>query len=95
MCTYITEIGKIGGSGKGATGWFNLTQANVYFDHPYHAPYDHALNIDFVNPAMGPAARVAVELSPQSARELIKLIEAALAAGEAAHAIFPEPVAVG
>ena len=94
MCTYITEIGPMAGSGKGATGWFSVIQANVYFDHPYHAPFDHSLNIDFTNPELGPAARVAVELSAESARELIRLIEAALAAGEAAHAIFPEPVVV-
>ena len=39
---------------------------------------EHALNIDFVNEAAGPGARVAVELSPESARELVKAITAAL-----------------
>jgi hypothetical protein len=63
--------------------------ANVYFDHPYHAPLDHALNIDFVNTSGGPGARVAVELSAESARELIKKIEAALESGEVAHAGDP------
>jgi hypothetical protein len=56
----------------------------VYFDHPFHAPLEHALNIDFVDPAQGPSARVAVELSAQSARELVRCIEAALAAAGAA-----------
>ena len=27
-------------------GWFALTHATVYFDHPYHSPYEHTLNID-------------------------------------------------
>ena len=48
---------------------------------------DHALGIDFINEAAGGRERVAVELSAESARELIKQIEAALANGEREHAI--------
>lgn len=86
MCSYITEKTKVQGSAKGPTGWMRIDTANVYFDHPYHAPLDHALNIDFVSEKDGAKERVAVELSAESARELIKAIEAALIAGEAAHA---------
>jgi hypothetical protein len=43
-----------------------------------HAPYGHTLNIDFLAPAQGPSARVAVELSAESARALMKAIEAVL-----------------
>jgi hypothetical protein len=89
MCTYITEKALISGSAKGPNGWMTVDTANVYFDHPYHAPLDHALNIDFVNTSGGAGARVAVELSAESARELIKKIEAALASGEVAHAADP------
>jgi hypothetical protein len=39
---------------------------------------EYALNIDFVNEAQGPGARVAVELSPQSARALVATILAVL-----------------
>jgi hypothetical protein len=85
MCTWITERSEIAGSGKGPSGWFALTHASVYFDHPYHAPMDHTLNIDFVNEAAGPGARVAVELSADSARALVANILAALEAGEAEH----------
>jgi len=74
MCTMIVETVKMDGSGKGAAGWFKLTQANVSFDHPFDAPLEHALNIDFVNDAQGPSARVAVELSEQAARELVRSI---------------------
>jgi hypothetical protein len=87
MCSWITERTPVSGSGKGPDGWFPLTQANVYFDHPYHAPLEHTLNIDFVNPAAGPAARVAVELSEESARALVEKILAALASGAAEHAV--------
>jgi hypothetical protein len=68
------------GSGKGANGWFRLSEVSVYFDHPAHALADHTLNLDFINPAKGPAARVAVELTAQTARELARAIESALAA---------------
>ncbi len=85
MCSYITEKTRIAGSAKGPEGWMAVDTANVYFDHPYHAQFDHTLNIDFVNEAKGGTERVAVELSAQSARALIKKIEAALATGEAAH----------
>ncbi len=78
MCTMIVEKVKIEGSGKGATGWFSLDQANVSYDHPFNAPLEHALNIDFVNASQGPYARVAVELSESAARELVKTILAVL-----------------
>jgi hypothetical protein len=92
MCTYVTEKAEMFGSAKGPEGWFKVDTANVYFDHPYHAPLEHSLNIDFVNEAAGSPTRVAVELSAESARRLIASIEAALEAGEASHAIPPEPV---
>jgi Family of unknown function (DUF6295) len=79
MCTYLTEQIEIAGSGKGPTGWFALSDASVYFDHPVHAMAEHTLNIDFINPAKGPSARVAVELTAESARALVKAIETTLA----------------
>ena len=85
MCTYIVERAAVVGSAKGPSGWMKIDTANVYYDHPYHAPLDHALNIDFVNAAGGPGERVAVELSTESARELVARILAALASGEAEH----------
>ncbi len=75
MCTYITETLSVEGSAKGANGWFGVTDASVYFDHPVHAQAGHTLNIDFLRPADGPSARVAVELTKESARALVKAIE--------------------
>ncbi len=80
MCTYLTEQVPVEGSGKGPDGWFPLTGASVYLDHPVHARADHTLNIDFLNPQRGPSARVAVELTAESARALAAAIESALAA---------------
>ena len=78
MCTMIVKQIKIDGSGKGQSGWFELQEANVSYDHPFNAPMEHALNIDFVNEAQGPGARVAVELSAEAARELVNAIQAVL-----------------
>lgn len=79
MCTYVTEQAPASGSGKGATGWFPLTQLTAYFDHPVHAQFDHSMNIDFANPQRGASARVAVELSSESAAELIRAVARVLA----------------
>jgi hypothetical protein len=80
MCTYATFRTPVSGSAKGPNGsWFAVTAATVYFDHPVHAMAEHTLNIDFADPSRGPAARVAVELTASSARELITAVEAALA----------------
>jgi Family of unknown function (DUF6295) len=76
MCSYVTEKTAVTGSGKGADGWFRLSHANVYFDHPFFTQLEHTLNIDFVDEKAG--SRVAVELSPESARALVTSIEAAL-----------------
>jgi len=89
MCTYITEKADIFGSAKGPQGWFRVDTASVYFDHPYHAPLDHSLNIDFVNEAAGAQTRVAVELSADSARDLVSKILVVLESGEAA--VLQEP----
>jgi len=74
MCTYQTTKVVVEGSGKGAGGWFAVTDATVYFDHPVHARPEHTLNIDLINPSRGPGARVAVELDPASARALAEAI---------------------
>ena len=79
MCTMIMEKVQIEGCGKGTGGWFDVNQANVSYDHPFNAPLEHALNIDFVNEALGPGARVAVELSAETARALVSTIQAVLA----------------
>ncbi|MCU1363043.1 MAG: hypothetical protein JWM55_871 [Acidimicrobiaceae bacterium] len=74
MCTYQTETLKVSGSAKTASGWTTMTDATVYFDHPVHFSAGHALLIDVLNPAQGPSARTALELSPESARALANAI---------------------
>ncbi|MFB7663665.1 DUF6295 family protein [Kitasatospora sp. NPDC056138] len=81
MCTYTTVKDAIDGSAKGPGGsWFHVSDVTVYFDHPVHAMAEHTLNIDFADPAKGPSARVALELTADSARKLVAAIQEALAA---------------
>jgi len=83
MCTMITERAGISlGRGKSGPEWFVLEEANVSYDHPYDLPLEHALNIDFVNASGGPGARVAVELSVEAARALVRTIESVLTEAE-------------
>ncbi|HVV13266.1 DUF6295 family protein [Amycolatopsis sp.] len=79
MCTYQTEKIEMTGSGKSAQGWFKLSHATVYVDHPVHAPFGHTVNIDFINPGEGPSARVPVELTEEAALELADAIHRAIA----------------
>ena len=78
MCTYATQTRDVEGSGKGAQGWFALRTASVYFDHPVHAQAEHTLNIDLTGAGAGAGDRIAVELTAESARELVAAIERAL-----------------
>lgn len=85
MCTDINHRVMVAGSGKGTQGWIRIDTANVSYDHPYHAPFDHSLNIDLTNEGAGGRDRVALELSFESARALVAAIERALAEGDALH----------
>ena len=78
MCTYATELVALTGSAKGPHGWFPAVTATVYVDHPVHFAPGHALMVDVLNPALGPDARVALELDAASARELATAILRAL-----------------
>jgi hypothetical protein len=78
MCTYETVCICVDGSGKGPQEWLRVTHATVYFDHPVHAMADHTLNIDLADPSKGPSARIALELTAESARALVAAIQEAL-----------------
>ena len=82
MCTSIVEIVAADGAGKSEDGWFHVTHSVVSYDHPHHALFEEAINLDFVNPALGPSARVAVELSLESAKELNAALARAIAEAE-------------
>jgi len=82
MCTMIALKIPVTGSGKGARGWFPVSEAIVGYDHTTSLPNEHALLLDFVNPDLEPSARVALELDIASGKALIAQLQAAIAAAE-------------
>ena len=86
MCTMIVEKVALKGVAKGGGNWFAVDRANIGYDHPFRLPLEHAITIDFVNDAQGPGARVAVELTPESAQQLLDTLRDVLAQGAAAEA---------
>jgi hypothetical protein len=70
MCTTIGSSAAIAGSGRGSQGWFRFDRVWLSYDHPFHAPVEHAVSIDFVGGSSPGGDRVAVELTRESARQL-------------------------
>ena len=93
MCTNVTIRTEVEGSAKGPQGWFRVDTAHVSFDHPFHAPFDHTLNIDLTSERVGATPRVALELSPSAARALAANILRALEHGAAEAGLELEPAA--
>jgi hypothetical protein len=96
MCTGLVQKAKVSGAGKAPEGWFNLEELCVTYDCSYHTSMPQGVNIDFFNEKEGPGARVAVELSPASAMELVhaimeSLYSAGIDPGEAALGIVATP----
>ena len=83
MCTSISRSVPVSGAARGASGWFDLKEATVGFDHSVHTRAEHALLVDFTNYGLGTGARVAVELNLESGRALVRALEEAIAAAEA------------
>lgn len=94
MCTGIVESASVSGSGKSAKSWFALDKVHVSYDHPFHAPFEHALNLDFVSKDGEEPQRVAVEMDEESAVRLLKAITKALARGGIEVSPYSENVAV-
>ena len=82
MCTMIVDNIKATGSAKGRDGWFSITDISVSYDHPFHAPLEHALNIDFMARSQSGFQRISAELTAADALELIKSIEKVLSEAE-------------
>jgi len=96
MCTGLVQRAKVSGAGKAADGWFKLDEVSVMYDCTYHTANPQGVNIDFFNEKEGPSARVAVELTPKSAMELVhaimeSLYSAGIDPGEAALGVAPAP----
>src|SRR5262245_55462038 len=82
MCTSIVEVTPAAGMAKSADGWFPLTHSVVAYDHARHAVLADVITLDFVNSAMAPGARAAVELTLDAAKALHSALAKAIAKAE-------------
>jgi hypothetical protein len=82
MCTSIIEIARAEGMAKRGDEWFPLSQAVVAYDHARHAPLGDVITLDFINTGLGPGARVGIELTLETAKELRAALGRAIAAAE-------------
>ncbi len=82
MCTSIVEIIPAEGMAKRGAEWFTLTQAVVAYDHARHAPLADVITLDFINAGLDAGARAGIELTLDSAKELLAALERAIAAAE-------------
>jgi hypothetical protein len=85
MCSTIADKLPLQASAKGPDGWFRTDHAYVVYDHPHHAPHDHAVCLSFVDEGAG-SRRVAVELSRTEARLLAERLLAAVERADAYEA---------
>lgn len=76
MCITSIQFRNIEGSAKGVIGWFDANRVSVCNDHPHHLEREWCIIIDVVNQEMGPSARVAIELTLDSAKALSEAIMA-------------------
>jgi hypothetical protein len=82
MCTSIVEVIGAEGMAKRGDQWFSLTHAVVAYDHARHAPLADVVTLDFVNAGLEPGARAGIELTLESAKDLLAALDRAIAAAE-------------
>jgi hypothetical protein len=79
VCTTIAAKLDVRGSAK-AMEWFAIHRAYVSYDHPFDAPFEHTLNLDFVY-EFAPVRALFLELEAKAARALARAILDALERG--------------
>jgi len=79
----ISKTIPIKGSAKESEGWFDINTINISYDHPFEADLGYAINLDIPNQSSEKFSRIILELSPQSASNLIEGLQQVLSSGHA------------
>jgi hypothetical protein len=82
MCTSIVEIAPAEGMAKRGDEWFPLSQLVVAYDHARHAPLGDVITLDFINTGLEPGARAGIELTLDTAKQLLTALSRAIVAAE-------------
>lgn len=90
MCTTINVPVEVDGSAKGPNGWCGIERVNVGYDHPTHAPGEHAILVDFVD-LNDLRQRVAGELDRDSPRAVALAILSAVDRADAYEDVTGSP----
>ncbi|MBA47303.1 MAG: hypothetical protein CL893_04355 [Dehalococcoidia bacterium] len=81
MCTMISEKADVKGSGKKTTNWIPLDSCDIYYDHSTYVDCEHSITLSFKNEMNPIDSRITVEITPESAKDIINKINAALEKG--------------
>ena len=81
MCTMISEKASVKGSGKKSKNWIPLNSCDIYYDHSTYVDCEHSITLSFKNDMNPIDSRITVEITPESAKDIIEKINAALRKG--------------
>ena len=81
MCTMISEKVDVKGSGKKTNNWIPLDSCDIYYDHSTYVDCEHSITLSFKNEMNPIDSRITVEITPESAKDIINKINAALEKG--------------
>ncbi len=81
MCTMISEKADVKGSGKKTNNWIPLDSCDIYYDHSTYVDCEHSITLSFKNEMNPIDSRITVEITPESAKDIINKINAALEKG--------------
>ena len=77
----LIEKTNVQGSGKGSKGWFKFSQVFFWYVDHSDLHMDYSINIDFIQEVEENNKRIAIELTPESAKKLIETISKSLKKG--------------
>tara|TARA_Y100000768_G_scaffold388534_1_gene385013 strand:+ start:3599 stop:3847 length:249 start_codon:yes stop_codon:yes gene_type:complete len=77
----ISEKADVKGSGKKTTNWIPLDSCDIYYDHSTYVDCEHSITLSFKNEMNPIDSRITVEITPESAKDIINKINAALEKG--------------
>ena len=81
MCTMISEKASVKASGKKSNNWIPLDSCDIYYDHSTYVDCEHSITLSFKNDMNPIDSRITVEITPESAKDIIEKINAALRKG--------------
>ena len=69
------------GSGKKTNNWIPIDSCDIYYDHSTYVDCEHSITLSFKNEMNPINSRITVEITPESAQDIIKKINEALKQG--------------